>query len=54
MADTCPVVQIAVPTAPGGFVEINATDYDPKIHKLYVEPAAKVEKPAPAKPQTVK
>jgi hypothetical protein len=43
MGDTCPVVQIADPKAPGGYVEINETDFDPKVHKLYVAPKVKEE-----------
>lgn len=37
MPDTCPVVRVADPKAPGGFVEINEEDYDEKKHKLYDE-----------------
>jgi len=37
---TCEVVQIADPSAPGGFVEINKSDFDEKKHKLYVAPKA--------------
>ena len=35
MSETCPIVQIEVKTAPGGFVEINESDFDEKIHTLY-------------------
>ena len=37
MSDICPVVRIADDKAPGGFVEINETDFDAKIHEVYVE-----------------
>lgn len=39
MSDICPVVRIADENAPGGFVEINESDFDPKTHQLYAEGA---------------
>lgn len=35
MSDICPVVRIADDKAPGGFVEINESDFDPKVHERY-------------------
>ena len=48
-AETCPVVRIVSdnPAHPGGFVEINESDFDPERHVLFTE-----DKPAaPAKPK---
>lgn len=35
MSDTCPVVRIANAKAPGGFVEINESDFDAKVHDVF-------------------
>lgn len=45
MADTCPVVRIVTPA---GIVEINESDYNPKIHQLESEPQKTL--PLEAKP----
>lgn len=37
MSDTCPVVRIADDKAPGGFVEINESDFNADVHSVYVE-----------------
>ena len=42
---TCPTIRIKDDKAPGGFVEINESDYDPKKHTIY-QPE---EKPKPKK-----
>jgi hypothetical protein len=31
----CPVVRIIHPASPAGFLEINASDFDPEIHTLF-------------------
>jgi hypothetical protein len=50
MSDTCPTVKIDVD---GVAVVINASDFDPKVHKEWAEPkpakAAAPAAPAPAK-----
>lgn len=33
--ETCPTVRIAAPETPGGFIIINETDFDPKVHTLF-------------------
>lgn len=48
----CKVVRVVswAPESQGPFVEINADDFKPDIHKLYVEPDAQkepLEQPAP-------
>lgn len=35
LSDTCPVVQVVDKNAPGGFVEINESDFDDKKHTVY-------------------
>lgn len=45
MMNTCPVVRIVwhANAEYGGFVEINESDFDPKIHTLFVEDQQAVE-----------
>lgn len=39
MSDSCPTVRIVSAEAPGGFVVINESDFDPKAHQLADEKA---------------
>jgi len=51
MSDACPTVRVADDKVPGGYVVINETDFDAKVHRLYSEAPAKApaaEKAAPA------
>lgn len=52
MSETVPVVRILHenPAHAGEFVEINASDYDPKKHTLF-EPAEGAEQPAKPTPR---
>ena len=49
MADTCPVVRIVSdnPAHEGGFIEINASDFDPAKHVKYDEAAKPAAAPKP-------
>jgi hypothetical protein len=42
---TCETVNIVSEAAPGGYVVINKSDFDPGIHQLYEPPAPKLPKP---------
>lgn len=42
MPDTCPVIKKADPSAPGGYVEVNETDFDPKTMTVYDEKKIKL------------
>lgn len=35
MEETCPTVKVVSSAAPGGFVIINHSDFDPKVHTLF-------------------
>lgn len=35
MSDVVEVVKVSRPECPGGFCEINVTDYDPAVHKIF-------------------
>ena len=41
----CPVVRIVHPASPGGFMEINESDFNPAIHEMFVGDVV-VETPA--------
>ena len=47
----CKTVRVAAwaPESQGPFVEINETDFDPALHKAYVEPEAPLAQQEPAK-----
>lgn len=49
MPDTCPVIKKADPSAPGGYVEVNETDFDPKTMTVYDEKKIKLAADAKAK-----
>lgn len=38
MSESCPTVRVADENAPGGFVVINAVDFDVDTRELYVDP----------------
>jgi hypothetical protein len=52
MSGSCPVVRIKheASTIYGGFLEINESDFDPKIHELFSDESAEDEAPK-AKPK---
>lgn len=33
--DRCETVEIISPDAPGGFIVINKSDYDPAVHEIF-------------------
>ena len=41
---TCETVNIISDAAPGGYVVINKSDFDPAIHKAYEPPAPETSK----------
>lgn len=43
MSDTCETIKVADAKAPGGYVVINADEFDPKKQKEWVEPKAEAE-----------
>jgi hypothetical protein len=53
MSETCPVLRIKHenPAYGGEFVEINASDYDPKKHQLYA-PEADAKPASSRKPKS--
>jgi hypothetical protein len=61
MSDICETVKIASENAPGGYVLINKSDFDPEIHKPYEAPThegagddANAPKPTGRAPKTPK
>lgn len=45
MSDTCETVKVASETAPGGYIAINKSDFDPAIHRLFESPPEGDQKP---------
>lgn len=50
MPGTCPTVRVIDPVAPGGFVIINASEFDPVRHEKHITPPPPPPMPPPPPP----